>query len=39
MLTDNLIFRVPAPQIPVFWEAIKFACSKADEVKKEEMPS
>lgn len=30
MLTDNFIYRVPAPQIPVFWEAIKFACCKAD---------
>lgn len=34
MLTDNLIYRVPAPQIPVFWEAIKFACSKADAVEE-----
>jgi hypothetical protein len=30
MLTDNFIYRVPAPQIPAFWEAIKFACCKAD---------
>jgi hypothetical protein len=37
MLTNNMIFRILPTQIPYFWEAIKFACKEADEVKKEEM--
>lgn len=32
MLTNNFMYRVPAPQIPMFWDAIKFACSKADNI-------
>jgi hypothetical protein len=39
MLTNNSIFRLLPTQIVLFWDAIKFACEKADEVKKEEMPS
>lgn len=35
MLTDNFMYRVPAPQIPMFWDAIKFACSKADNIEAE----
>ena len=37
MLTNNSIFRLLPVQIVPFWEAIKFACKEADEVKKEEM--
>lgn len=39
MLTNNSIFRLLPTQIVPFWDAIKFACEKADEVKKEEMPN
>ena len=35
MLTDNFMYRVLATQIPMFWEAIKFACSKADNIEAE----
>ena len=35
MLTDNFMYRVPAPQIPMFWDAIKFTCSKADNIEEE----
>ena len=35
MLTNNFMYRVPAPQIPMFWDAIKFACSKADNIEEE----
>lgn len=37
MLTNNSIFKILPTQVPIFWEAIKFACKEADEVKKEEM--
>jgi len=36
MHTDNFIYRLPATQIVPFWEAIKFACVQADEVKMED---
>ena len=38
MLDDNFVYRVPAPQIGFFWEAIKFACKEADEVSSEDLP-
>ncbi|MHA1481893.1 MAG: hypothetical protein ACTSQA_00460 [Candidatus Heimdallarchaeaceae archaeon] len=37
MLTDNTIYRVLPTQIPVFWDAIKFACIKADEIEADTM--
>jgi hypothetical protein len=37
MHTNNTIYKILPTQIPYFWEAIKFACKEADEVKKEEM--
>lgn len=36
MPTENYIYRLPATQIVPFWEAIKFACVQADEVKMED---
>lgn len=36
MLTDKRIYLLPAEQIVLFWEAIKFACKQADEVNKED---
>ena len=35
MLTNKFMYRVLATQIPMFWEAIKFACSKADNIEQE----
>jgi len=34
---DDIIYRVLSVQIPMFWDAIKFACIKADEVPTEYM--
>ncbi len=35
MLTDHLVYRLLPVQVPLFWEAIKFACAKADEVPED----
>ena len=32
MFTDNSVYRLISVQIPMFWDAIKFACVKSDEV-------
>jgi len=36
MLTNNRVYKILPVQIPQFWDAIKFACAQADEVKKED---
>ncbi len=38
MLTNNTIYRILPTQVIQFWDAIKFACTQADEVNKEDMP-
>jgi len=37
MLTNNTIYRLLPVQIVPFWNAIKYACVQADEVKKEDL--
>jgi hypothetical protein len=37
MLTENSIYRVLSTQIIDFWDAIKFACKEADELRLEDM--
>jgi len=39
MPINGTVYRILAPQIPMFWEAIKFACVKADEVDTEQRPA
>lgn len=39
MRTDNMIFRLNSTQIIPFWDAIKYACVRADSVPKSEMQS
>lgn len=38
MITNCSIYKLLAIQIPLFWESIKFACAKADQLSSEEMP-
>ena len=38
MITDKLIYRLLAAQVPVFWEAIKFCCKSAGELADEDLP-
>ena len=38
MPNENYIYRVLPTQMVLFWEAIKFACKEADEVKEEDLP-
>jgi hypothetical protein len=35
MLTDNTIYKLLSPQVVQFWDAIKYACIKADEIEDE----
>jgi len=39
MLTNNFVYKVLAAQIPAFWDAIKYACVKADEIAVVDMPN
>lgn len=36
MLTNNTIYRLLPTQVVPFWDAIKYACAQADEIKKED---
>lgn len=37
--SNSIIVRILPIQVPRLWEAVKFACVQADEVKKEDIPS
>ena len=38
MLINNTVYRLISVQIPLFWDAIKFACVKSDEVEEKNFP-
>ena len=38
MITNKLIYRLLAVQIVPFWEAIKYACAKTDELDIQDLP-
>ena len=37
-MSDGLIIKVLATQIPMFWESVKYACAQADEIQRENYP-
>jgi len=37
-IENSIIVRILATQIPQLWEVVKFACTQADEVDKEDLP-
>ena len=36
-MSDGLIIKVLATQIPMFWESVKYACVQADEIQRDDL--